>query len=141
MKFLLDTCVVSELAKPRPDPRVVEWIDSVEDERLFLSVVTVGEFQAGVEKLSDARRKAAIQSWLDDDLLPRFKDNLLPVDAGVMRVWGRLTARLEKHGRPMPAMDALLAAAALHADASLATRNVEDFKNTGVDLLNPWDVR
>ncbi len=138
MNFLLDTCVVSELVSKRPDPGVVRWIDSVDPDRAHLSVVTIGEVKKGIEKLRDPRKKEALESWLQDELLVRFRDKMVGLDVEILLQWGRLIARLENKGTPMPAMDSLIAATALHGHFVLVTRNEADFLRAGVELLNPW---
>ena len=138
MRYLLDTCVVSELVARQPDPRVVQWVDSVDEERLFLSSITIGEIKKGIEKLVDSDRGVVLAEWLEDELLVRFRDKVLPIDAAVMLVWGELVADLEKQGKPMPAIDSLLAAAALQGKLTLVTRNEGDFAYCGVAVVNPW---
>ena len=96
MTFLLDTCVISELVARQPDPAVVQWVDSVDEDKLFLSAITIGEIKRGIEKLANSTRKSALQEWLEDDLLVRFRDKILPVDTAVMLVWGQLAADLEQ---------------------------------------------
>jgi predicted nucleic acid-binding protein len=138
MRYLLDTCVISELVARRPDPRVVQWIDSIDEEKTYLSVITIGEIKRGIEKLPASERKKILTEWLDDDLLTRFKDNILSIDTDVMLVWGELTADLEVRGKKMPAIDSLIAAIALRGSLSLVTRNEDDFRNTNVAIINPW---
>lgn len=138
MTFLLDTCVISELAAKQPNHGVVEWVDSIAEERLYLSVITIGEIKKGIEKLPSSRRRSELAAWLEEDLLARFKDKILPIDSDVMLVWGELTADLEKQGRKMPAIDSLIAAIALYWQLDLVTRNVGDFAHSGVTVVNPW---
>ena len=138
MIYLLDTCVISELIARQPDSSIVDWIDGLDEDRLFVSVVTVGEIKKGIEKLADSERKRALGEWLEDDLLTRFRDRILPIDTAVMLVWGRLTSGLEKRGRPMPAIDSLIAATCLYGGLGLVTRNENDFAYSGVEIVNPW---
>ena len=138
MRYLLDTCVISELVAKQPDPRVVQWIDSIDEEKTYLSVITIGEIKREIEKLPTSERKKMLIEWLDDDLLTRFKDNILSIDTEVMLVWGELTADLEVRGKKMPAIDSLIAAIALRGSLSLVTRNEDDFRNTNVATINPW---
>lgn len=138
MNYLLDTCVISELVAKHPNPRVVEWVDSVEEARLYLSVITIGEIRKGIEKLPDSRRRRVLEEWLSDQLLVRFAGRIVPIDTGVMLRWGQLTGALEAAGKAMPAIDSLIAAIALHGHFSLVTRNEEDFQHTGVPIVNPW---
>ena len=110
MSFLLDTCVISELIAKRPNPSLVDWIEGVDDERLYLSVITIGEVSRGIAKLPDSKRRQELRAWLDTALLSRFQDRILVIDIPVMLAWGKLTARLDGQGRPLPAIDSLIAA-------------------------------
>lgn len=138
MRYLLDTCVISELVSKKPETAVINWIDSLDDEHLYLSVITIGEIKKGIEKLPDSDRKDALASWLEEDLLNRFQGRVLAVETAVMLTWGALTAKLEQQGHPMPAIDSLIAAIALHSNLTLVTRNEQDFQESGVSLFNPW---
>lgn len=138
MSYLLDTCALSELVARNPDPGVVEWIDGIDESRLHLCAITIGEIQKGIQKLAASRRKRALIEWLEGDLLLRFQDRILPIDTDVMLAWGALVADLEKRGTPMPAIDSLVAAVALHNGLTLVTRNEADFAGSGVPVLNPW---
>lgn len=140
MSYLIDTNVLSELRRKSPDPQVVAWFFGRAAQSLFLSVLTLGEIRKGVERLdptlSDAARKQSLNDWLEQDLPTFFLGRLLSVDAGVANRWGHLQAQA---GRPLPAIDSLLAATALHHNLTLVTRNVKDFADIGVDLINPWE--
>ncbi len=138
MKWLLDTCVISELVSRRPKQQVVDWVDGIQPDWLYLSVIAIGEIRKGVEKLPDSKRRDTIHTWLTEDLLLRFKGRILPLDVDVLITWGILTGKLEKEGRTMSAIDSLIAATALHGDLILATRNENDFIASGVKIHNPW---
>jgi predicted nucleic acid-binding protein len=138
MSYLLDTCVLSALAAKQPVPEVVAWLADLDPDKAYLSVLTIGEIQKGIEKLPDSQRKSLLRAWLKDDLLIRFRERLLPVDVGVMLTWGTLVSRMEANGTPLPAIDSMMAATALHHGLVVATRNEEDFAPTGVNLFNPW---
>ena len=138
MNYLLDTCVISELVAKRPNQKVVGWIDSIEEARLYLSVITIGEIRKGIEKLPDSQRKTTLGEWLNEQLLVRFAGRIVPIDSGAMLRWGQLTGSLERAGKMMPAIDSLIAAIALHGDFILVTRNEDDFKHAGVPIFNPW---
>ena len=138
MRYLLDTCVIWELVSRQPHPGVVDWIDGIDEERLFLSVISIGEINKGIQKLPDSRRKDKLIGWLGDDLLIRFRDRILPIDIQTMLTWGELAASLDKQGRPMPAIDSLIAAITLQGGLTLVTRNEDDFKHAGLAVLNPW---
>ena len=139
MTFLLDTCVISELVAKQPNLHVVQWVDSIDEDKLFLSAITIGEIKRGIEKLADSSRKSALAEWLEGVLLLRFIDRILPIDISVMLVWGQLTADLEKQGSPMPAIDSLIAATCLQARLDLVTRNERDFAHCGLAVVNPWE--
>ena len=139
MNFLLDTCVISELVAMQPNPNVVRWIDSVDEDKLFLSVITIGEIKKGIEKLADSRRKDALVEWLNDGLLVRFRDKILPINIPVVLAWGQLAADLDRQGRRMPAIDSLIAATCLQGELQLATRNEDDFAQSGIVVINPWE--
>jgi tRNA(fMet)-specific endonuclease VapC len=138
MKYLLDTNVISELVAKRPDPRVVQWVDSLDPDSIYLSVITIGELRRGIEKLLDSKRKETLRDWLNDDVLIRFSGRILVIDVPVMLTWGELTGRLERTGKPLPAIDSLIAALALHHNCTLVTRNEDDFKEAGITIVNPW---
>ena len=139
MSFLLDTNVVSELIARRPDPNVLRWVEAQDAETVFLSVLTVGELNRGIQRLPDSRRKKGLSNWLTGDLLVRFGDRVLPLDIPVMMSWGVLVARMEANGQLIPAIDSLLAATAMQHGLAMATRNTRDFKATGVTIVNPWE--
>jgi predicted nucleic acid-binding protein len=140
MNYLLDTNIISELIAQRPNQKVLDWIDSLDPESVYLSVITLGELHKGVEKLPDSRRKQQIIEWLEEQFYLRFSDHFVPISAETMRVWGQLVARLEREGHPMPAVDSLIAASALAGNFTLVTRNTADFQHTGIALLNPWEL-
>lgn len=139
MNYILDTNIISELVASRPNPKVIHWIQSIDPKYIFLSVIVVGELNKGIEKLSDPPRKDTLQRWMYDDLLVRFHDNFLNIDVDTMLTWGKLVARLELLGRPISAIDSLLAATALQRNFTLVTRNTAHFYHTGISLFNPWD--
>ncbi|RYD96896.1 MAG: type II toxin-antitoxin system VapC family toxin [Sphingomonadales bacterium] len=138
MSFLLDTNVISEGAKLAPDHGVLDWLSSVDEQQLWLSVISLAELRYGVERLDAGRRKLALDQWLSDHLPARFGDRLLPADMGTADHWSRIVARSQSLGRPIGAMDAWLAATAVQHELTLITRNVADFQATGIRLFNPW---
>ena len=139
MKYILDTCAISELVAKQPNPTVVEFIDSLDPDDVYLSVVTIGEISKGIEKLPKSKRKQELETWLREDLLVRFDGKIIPLDTGGLLEWGSLTARLESTGKTLPAMDSLIAATVLARSMILVTRNVDDFENTGIEIVNPWE--
>jgi tRNA(fMet)-specific endonuclease VapC len=138
MRYLLDTNVISELVAKQPNARVLAWLDSTDDSQVYLSTITIGEIKKGIEKLPDSPRKEQLRLWLEHDLLDRFSGRIIAIDINIMLTWGELTANLEKKGRKLPAIDSLVATAALHGHFHLVTRNESDFQDTGVTLFNPW---
>jgi predicted nucleic acid-binding protein len=137
--FLLDTSVVSELMKPRPNRRVATWIDATAEELLHLSVITIGELRKGIDLLADDdRKRAALQNWLDHDVRIRFAGHLLVFDDLVAERWGQVEALAKKRRLTLPTIDAQLAATALHHNLTLVTRNTADVGPTGVPVFNPW---
>lgn len=138
MNYLLDTCVLSEFTRRKPDEKVIAWVGGIDEEKLFISVITVGEIQRGVERLPGSQRKTELLVWLNNALIERFGQRLLSLDCETMIVWGILTARLENSGQPAPVMDALIAATALHHNLMVVTRNESDFASCGVQVINPW---
>ena len=139
MRYLLDTCVVSELVKPRPEPKVVRWIDAIEEGKLFLSVLTLGELEKGIAKLPDSPRRDLLREWLEQDLNERFARRILSVDGAVAVVWGRMQGEAESVGTKLPVIDSLLAATAQVHHLTLASRNVADFERCGAAVFNPWE--
>ena len=138
MNYLLDTCVISELVAKRPNPQVVDWIEQLDPDRVYLSVITIGEIWKGIAKLSDLSRQAVLQTWLADELLPRFGNRILPIELGVILEWGQLTGALELRGQKMPAIASLIAATARHHHCRLVTRNEQDFQAAEIIITNPW---
>jgi predicted nucleic acid-binding protein len=138
MNFLLDTNVVSESTKPRPNPGVVAWLAAVDEDNVFLSVITLTELRYGVERLAQGRRRKQLDRWLQQDLPLRFEGRILPIDALVADTCGKLVARTELLGRPIEARDAFIAATAQVHQLTLVTRNVSHFETTVKSILIPW---
>lgn len=137
MKFLLDTGIVSALRKPEDNASLVEWISGVDESDLYLSVITLGELEKGVSRLPESKKKAAVGEWVRHAVTNRFGNRMLPVDAAVAARWGELLGARAKAGKPLPILDAFIAATALVADCTVVTRNAKDFADCGVRLLNP----
>jgi predicted nucleic acid-binding protein len=139
MKYLLDTCVIEELIKIRPNPEVIAFVDSLEHEDIFLSVITVGEITKGIHLLNDPDQKNELEDWLRDFFLVRFDGHILPLDTEIFIRWGELSASLHRLGLPpAPSIDSLIAATALTHQMVLVTMNEDDFENTGLEIVNPW---
>jgi predicted nucleic acid-binding protein len=139
VKYLLDTCLLSETRRKVPNQGVVNWLESVDEDRLFISVVTLAEIQKGIVKLHEGPRRQAFQTWLDKDLSARFKGRVLGLSQEVALEWGVLLGSNERKGEKLPLIDSLLASTAIQYNLTLVTRNTNDFERMPVRLLNPWD--
>lgn len=138
MSYLLDTCCVSELVRPRPDQGVVNWVGTTDERLQHLSVLTIGEIAKGVARIDDSARRSRLDAWVHGDLLARFDNRLLPIDHRVVLRWGALAGEAERRGMTLPLVDSLLAATALTHDLIVVTRNVRDLERCGARCLNPW---
>lgn len=136
--WLLDTNVIWEPSKPKPDEHVLAWLDAQTEENLYLSILTIAEGDKGIAKLDpdDPKRAKYIIKW--QALEDRFEGRILPLSNPVVRRWGTMSGTLESTGKPAPVIDTMLAATALEHDLYLATRNTADVQNTGAALFNPW---
>ena len=139
MNYLLDTCVISELVKKRPNRRVAKWVRDQDEENLFLSVITIGEIQKGIFKLPDAeKRKEQLQKWLHSELRERFVGRILDITLETAFVWGQVLGEGEKRGIILPAIDSLIAAQGISRQMTVVTRNTADMEPSGALLFNPW---
>ncbi|MEI6056636.1 MAG: type II toxin-antitoxin system VapC family toxin [Lentisphaerota bacterium] len=137
MKYLIDTCVISELIKPMPDANVEKWFYSKKEESLHISVLTFGELKKGISKLTDSKKKNSLIEWLAE-IENRFIERTLDVNKEVAESWGLIQGLLEKKGEPMPTIDALIACTAITNSMAVVTRNTKDMARSGVELINPW---
>ena len=137
MRVLLDTCVVSELRRPKANPRVRRAVESLNSEDLFLSVISVGEIAKGIALLREAKKKEELDGWMHS-LERDYTDRILGVDLETSHIWGELSAEAQKSGKILPAADGLIAATARRHGLHVMTRNTEHFKVTGALLVNPW---
>ena len=138
--FLLDTNCISELIRSNPEPRVMDWMRSADESLLYLSVLTLGEIRKGAAILPQSKRRTHLESWLEFDLQVRFSGRILAIDNPGADRWGWLTAESERKGRPLAAIDGLLAATALQHGLTIVSRNVTDFASTNAPILNPWEA-
>ncbi|ODT14034.1 MAG: recombinase [Mesorhizobium sp. SCN 65-12] len=138
MRLLLDTNVLSEVTRPAPDARVLEWLDGLDEDRSFISVVSIAEIRRGVALMDEGRKREALAEWLTRDLPQRFEQRVLPVDEPVALAWGDLMGLAKRRGRGLSSMDGLIAATAIARRLTLATRNTKDFEGFGVELFDPW---
>ena len=138
MKYLLDTCVISELVKKKPDPKVVSWLREQDESALFLSVLTFGELEKGLAKVGDPTRQERLRNWVDHDLKRRFLNRIVEFEYEAASRWGLITGEAENNGTPVPVVDGQLAATALVHGLIMVTRNTADVQPTHVPVLNPW---
>lgn len=138
MNFLLDTNVISEPKQKHPNKKVLEWLDAQDESKLYLSVLTIGEIRKGIMRLESGKKKVGLENWLEK-LRNRFARRLLPLSERTFLVWGKMCGEFENKGIVRSALDSLLEAAALEHDLILVTRNVKNFQNSQVTILNPWE--
>jgi predicted nucleic acid-binding protein len=138
VSFLLDTNVISEWTKPQPDRNVISWLAEVDEDRVFISVISFAEVRHGVELLPPGRRRERLARWLAEELPERFEDRILAIDQPIAETWGVVMARSQKAGLRLGSMDAFVAATAETRALTLVTRNVKDFDRLGVSLFDPW---
>jgi predicted nucleic acid-binding protein len=136
--FLLDTNCISEVVSARPERRVLEWLDRIDEALLYLSVLTLGEIRKGVAGLASGKRRAQLEGWLETDLPARFAGRILPIDSLIADRWGSISADAKRKGKTVGSIDALLAATALHFELTLVTKNTRHFASTRVSILNLW---
>jgi predicted nucleic acid-binding protein len=136
--YLLDTCVVSEFMKKRANPRVIEWLASEDEGSMFLSEIVVGELENGLSKLPDGARRTKLRAFVNTEIIDRFRERTIAVDAKAWSRWGEVCGKSEAEGRPVPVLDALLASVAWVHGLVLVTRNESDFAGMGIRLVNPW---
>jgi predicted nucleic acid-binding protein len=139
--FLVDTNVLSEFSRRgAPDQRVKSWLEAAVPGSLYVSVLTLAEIRRGIELLTPSKRRDQLDQWLENDLLEPFNDaNILPVNKAIGERWAALSAGAQQRGIQPSVIDGLVAATALEHDLALVTRNVKDFEQLGVALLNPWE--
>ena len=139
MKYLLDTCVISEMIKPSPDKKLLRWVENEPSASLFLSVITIGEIRKGLSKLPASRKKEKLTIWLNM-LLEEYSNRILLIDLTVAENWGEMQGRSEKKGAVMPSIDGLIAAITYTNNMTLVTRNENDFISANIPIINPWKL-
>ncbi len=139
MKYLLDTCVISEAIKPKPNRKVMAWLKKQDEENLYLSVLTFGEIEKGIEKSINQKRKNKLRLWVEDDLKRRFEGRVLQIDIRVASKWGEIQGKSEVVGKPLPSIDGLIAVTGLVNNCVVVTRNITDMQQSSVELHNPWE--
>ncbi len=138
MNFLLDTCVLSELIKPKPSQNVVKWIAGIDESNLYISAITFGELHKGINKLPVSKKRDNIYKWVNFDLKERFANKILDIDINVAMTWGKIQAESELKGQTLPAIDGLIACTGIAHGLTIATRNTKDMRASGASLVNPW---
>jgi predicted nucleic acid-binding protein len=136
--YLLDTNVISEMVKLRPEAKVVSWVQTTSEELLYLSVLTIGEIRKGIDSLPRSNKRGLLESWLANDLVLRFAGRILQVNLDIAERWGLISARAKMAGAPLAVIDGLMAATALHHNLTFVTRNTKDVRVAGISMLNPW---
>ena len=139
MSYLLDTCVLSEFARPTPAPAIVRWLDAQPEEELHTSAVVLGELARGVALLDDGSKKRRLAAWLHGELRTRFGDRVLAVSPVVALQWGQLSGEASRRGVTVSMANGLIGATAVVHSLTMVTRNVDDLGATGARVLNPWE--
>jgi len=137
LNYLLDTCVISELVRPTPNEAVINWMIHIPNERLFLSVITIGEIRKGITKLPESKKKNQLTNWLNT-LLEDYQARIYPINLTVAENWGIIQGKADNNGTPVASVDSLIAAVAQTYNLIVVTRNENDFASTNVTILNPW---
>lgn len=141
MKYLLDTCVISELIKPEPNSHVINWLNAQNEEDIYLSVLTIGEIQKGIAKLPESKKKQNLQNWLDNDLQQRFESRIIDINNEISLCWGKIQGEAEQKGNKMSVIDSLIASTGIVFDCTVVTRNVSDIEASDCKLYNPWEQK
>ena len=137
--IILDTNVISESLRPAPEPLVLDWVDAQTIETLYLSAITVAELRFGVALLPSGRRKAKLQSGLEDKLLPLFVGRILPFDITVTKTYAELMSQARISGQSIGTADGYIAATATDNGMIIATRDAKPFRAAGLQVINPWE--
>jgi toxin FitB len=140
LRYLLDTNVISEWTRPRPDPGVVAWLEEADEGSLCVSVVAFAEIRLGIELLPQGRKRDRLMQWLEVDLADRFADRVIGIDRAVAAAWAQIVARGRALGATPPILDAFLAATAIVHGMTLVTRNVRDVQRLGIAVVDPWQL-
>jgi len=140
VKYLLDTCVISEISKAYPEKRLLDWVKTVPPDRLFVCTITIGEIRKGHAKLPNSKKKAKIAEWINC-ILEDYKDRILPIDLVAAENWGEIQGVSEIKGKAISTLDGLIASVARVNNLVLVTRNVSDFEECQVSIFNPWNLK
>jgi hypothetical protein len=138
VSYLLDTNVISEWTRPRPDAGVVAWLAAADEDNLYLSVLAFAEIRLGIERLSPGAKRDRLTTWLDQELAERFEGRIIAIGRRIAEAWGEVVARARATGIPPPVLEAFLAATALVHELTVVTRNERDLGGLEIPVLNPW---
>lgn len=136
--YLLDTCTISEIIKPSPNKGVISWLEQIPEERLFISVLSLGEIQQGIEKLPTGKKKEKISNWFDFELIQRFEGRIVGITEKEALYWGTISGRSAGKGHTLPVIDAMLAASAICNNLIIVTNDTHHFEQLDIRVLNPW---
>ena len=139
MAYLLDTCAISEMITVKPNSNVLSWFESQNEKLLFLSIITIGEIEKGIYQLPASKKRTLLETWLFDELVLSFQGRIIEINRNLITSWAKMIADLKTKGIIRPSFDSLIEATALHHQLILVTRNVKNFQNSQVTILNPWD--
>jgi toxin FitB len=139
MAYLLDTCTISEMVATNPNSKVLDWFQSQNEKNFYLSIITIGEIEKGIFQLPASKKRTSLETWFLDEIVPGFQGRILNIDRKVMTTWAKMIANLKSKGAIRPAFDSLIEATALEHDLILVTRNVKNFGQSQVTILNPWE--
>lgn len=139
MSYLLDTCTISEMVSVKPNAKVLKWFELQSEQTLYLSIITIGEIEKGIYQLVQSKKRLRLETWLFDELVTSFQGRLLVIDRKLITTWAKMIAELKTKGMIRQSFDSLIEATALHYQLILVTRNVKNFQNSQVTILNPWE--
>lgn len=139
MKYLLDTNIISELTSKKPNIAVLDFINSLDEEDVFLSVITIGEIKAGIENVKDIEKKEKLSNWLINNLLNKFQTRIIAIDIDIMLAWGLINSKLKNIGKPLPILDSIIGSTCICKNLILITRNEKDFQKLNIEIINPYN--
>jgi predicted nucleic acid-binding protein len=139
MNYLLDTCVLSEYVKKKPNQQVIQWLDRQNEDRLFISILTIAELRKGIIKIQNSHplRHQKLKNWLEK-IEQRFGERILPLNKEILDSWAKTCGESEAMGKKLAIMDSLIAATASEHNLIIVTRNIIDFQFSSIQLFNPW---
>jgi len=140
LKYLLDTNIISELIKKKPDNSVLEFLNNLNENDILLSVITVGEVKYGIENLKNSVKKEELSIWFNDIFFGRFENRIIDIDIEIMLKWGEINSKLKSIGKPLPLMDLIIGSTCIAKNYTLVTRNSKDFKNLDLKIINPFKI-